>query len=52
LSKQILWYFHLHVVTAIECEVTAMKHALQLALSNRFERVIFESDLQKWLSTN
>jgi ribonuclease HI len=32
------------VVTAAECEATAMMHALKLALSNGFERVIFESD--------
>ncbi|MCI84021.1 hypothetical protein A2U01_0105297, partial [Trifolium medium] len=35
------------VVTAAECEPTAMKHALALALSNGFERVIFESDCQQ-----
>ncbi|GAU50981.1 hypothetical protein TSUD_238540 [Trifolium subterraneum] len=35
------------VVTAAECEATAMKHALALALSNGFERVIFESDCQQ-----
>ncbi|KAK2454436.1 hypothetical protein QL285_001995 [Trifolium repens] len=35
------------VVTAAECEATAMMHALKLALSNDFERVIFESDCQQ-----
>ncbi|GAU47271.1 hypothetical protein TSUD_280940 [Trifolium subterraneum] len=34
-------------VTAVECEATAMKHALALALSNAFERVLFESDCQQ-----
>ncbi|MCI26222.1 hypothetical protein A2U01_0047417, partial [Trifolium medium] len=33
--------------TAAECEATAMKHALALALSNDFERVIFKSDFQQ-----
>ncbi|PNY00401.1 replication protein A 70 kDa DNA-binding subunit [Trifolium pratense] len=35
------------VVIIAECEATAMKHALALALSNGFERVIFESDRQQ-----
>ncbi|MCI46746.1 hypothetical protein A2U01_0067987, partial [Trifolium medium] len=35
------------VVTVVECEATAMKHAVALALSNGFERVIFESDCQR-----
>ncbi|PNX90900.1 ribonuclease H, partial [Trifolium pratense] len=35
------------IVTAAECEATAMKHALTLALSNGFERVIFENDCQQ-----
>ncbi|PNX80526.1 eukaryotic translation initiation factor 3 subunit c [Trifolium pratense] len=35
------------VVTTAECEATAIKHALALALSNGFERVIFESDCQQ-----
>ncbi|GAU20068.1 hypothetical protein TSUD_381600 [Trifolium subterraneum] len=34
-------------VTAVECEATAMKLALALALSNGFERVLFESDCQQ-----
>ncbi|KAK2401271.1 hypothetical protein QL285_050877 [Trifolium repens] len=39
------------VVTAAECEVTAMMYALKLALSNGFERVIFESDCQQVVNT-
>ncbi|KAK2453306.1 two-component response regulator ARR10 [Trifolium repens] len=39
------------VVTTAECEATAMKHALGLALSNGFERVIFESDCQHIVNT-
>ncbi|KAK2439486.1 two-component response regulator ARR10 [Trifolium repens] len=35
------------IVTPAECEATAMMHALKLALSNGFERVIFESDCQQ-----
>ncbi|KAK2371628.1 two-component response regulator ARR10 [Trifolium repens] len=35
------------IVTVAECEANAMKHALKLALSNGFERVIFESDCQQ-----
>ncbi|KAK2426613.1 two-component response regulator ARR10 [Trifolium repens] len=35
------------VVTPAECEATTMMHALKLALSNGFERVIFESECQQ-----
>ncbi|GAU43282.1 hypothetical protein TSUD_36320 [Trifolium subterraneum] len=38
--------FPFEVIVA-ECEATAMKHALALALSNGFERVLFESDCQQ-----
>ena len=33
--------------TPSECEATAMMHALKFALSNGFERVIFESDCKQ-----
>ncbi|MCI98213.1 hypothetical protein A2U01_0119516, partial [Trifolium medium] len=31
-------------VTPTECEASALKHALLIAMANGFERLIFESD--------
>jgi hypothetical protein len=34
-------------VTAAECEATTLKQAFSLAISNGYDRVIFESDCQQ-----
>jgi hypothetical protein len=47
LSKDILIMLFPFLVTDADCEAVGMKHALALALSNDFERVIFESDCQQ-----